>query len=137
MRQISVFFLAACIFSCKGSSSSISMDNEKLVRSALIGKWESAYLETSASRMEVPKEMVAVITYEANGTYNARKKGGVIANTGNWSYNPKTHRLNNSSKGVAYDQRIVSLTDKELVLTNYTFSNDQIVDSTIETYKKL
>lgn len=137
MRQLSAFFLAAFIFSCKGSSSTISLDREREVRSALAGKWESTYLETSASRMEVPKEMVTVINYEANGTYDARKKGGMIANTGNWSYNPKTHQLNNSSKGAAFSQRIVSLTDKELVITNYTVSNDQVVDSTIETYKKL
>jgi len=137
MRRLSAFFFVACIFSYKGSSSSIGLEDEKEVRSALTGKWESTYLETSAGRMEVPKEMVAVITYEANGTYDARNRGGVIANTGNWSYNPKTHQLNNSAKGGAFNQRIVSLTDKELVITNYIFSNDQIVDSTIETYKKL
>lgn len=113
------------------------MDNEKQVCSVLIGKWESTYLETTAGRMKVPKEMVAVITYEANGTYDARTKGGVIANTGNWSYDPKAHRFNNTTKGMSYYQRVVSLTEKELVLTNYTFSNDQIVDSTIETYRKL
>lgn len=113
------------------------MDDEKQVRSALIGKWESTYLETTAGRMEVPKEMVTVIAYEANGTYDSRTKGGVIANTGNWSYDPKAHRFNNSTKGMPYYQRAVSLTEKELILTNYTFSNDQIVDSAIETYTKL
>ena len=137
MRQICAFFLVVCIFSCKGLSSSIDMDNEKQVRSALIGKWESTYMETFAGRMEVPKEIVSVITYEANGTYDARRKGGVIATTGNWSYDPKAHRLNDSSEGMPHYERVVSLTEKELVLTSYTFSNDKIVDSTIETYKKL
>src|SRR5215212_3972755 len=113
MRQLSAFFLVVYIFSCKGSSSSIDMDNEKQVRRALLGKWESTYLETRAGRMQVPKETVAVITYEANGTYDARAKGGVIANTGNWSYDPKSRRFNNSTQGISYYQKVVSLTEKE------------------------
>lgn len=137
MKQISAFLLLACIVSCKGSSSPINLDKEKQVHSALIGKWESIYMETTAGRMEVPKETVAVITYKANGTYETRRKGGVIANKGNWSYDPKAHRFNNTLNGEPYYQGVASLTEQELVLINYIFSNDQIVDSTIETFRKL
>jgi hypothetical protein len=137
MRQISFIFLVAGIFSCKGSSSSISMDNEKDVRKALVGKWESTYMETSGGRLQVPDERKIVVTFEESGVYDARFKGGVIANSGNWSYNPRSQQLNKTSRGVTYGQRILSLTDKDLLLNDYTFLNDKVVDSAVETYKKL
>ena len=135
MRPIAPLLLFVSFCSC--TEPSLNMNNEKQVHAALRGRWESTHLETGAGRMEVPKEMVAVITYEESGSYDARKKNGVIATTGKWTYHPKTHRLNINLDAGVVDQRIVKLTNQELIITNYTYSNDKVVDSLIETYRKL
>jgi hypothetical protein len=136
MRIFLFFFVFAIICSCSNSSSAVNLEDEQEVCNALIGSWETTHLETSNSRIEVPKEVISIVSYAADGSFETKKKDGIMTTTGKWSYDPMTHNINKSTKDYSYGVRIVRLTGRKLNLAGYTKINDQVVDSNISTFRK-
>ena len=122
---------------CSAPSANIDLQNEKDVRNALATTWETAYMENRVGRSKVPESMVMHVVFNENGTYTTGVKSGVIKQSGEWSYNPKTQMLNIGRENVNSSSRIIKLTRNELISSEYTTSNDVIMDSTVITYKRL
>ena len=138
IRQIFVFLLLFCAWSCEGTPRTISLKDEKRVHEALIGSWEAAnYEEVYSHQKEVPIEMVTMSIYAANGSFQTKNQDGTISTSGKWKYNPITCQVIKTFPEGTYGQRIVLLTKKELLMTRYSSSNKQALDSSIEIYRKL
>jgi hypothetical protein len=136
MRVLSFLFILVFIqSSCNNSH--INLQNEKEVRKAISGKWQSTYIETMGNRGKVPDAQIQVVSFNENGTFSAGAKDGMIKHNGKWNYDRNSHILymgEGDEKGPA---KILKLTDKELIDAEYIIMNDKIVDSIVMTYNKL
>jgi hypothetical protein len=133
-------FLLSTLFvyaACTNSSGTIDLQNEKEVRNALTDKWEAEYMETRGSRIKIPESQVTQIDLQESGTYTVGVKEGIIKQNGEWGYNSKSHMLNMGKGSENWSLRILKLTGKELILSGYMTSNGVIMDSIVQTYKRL
>jgi transcription antitermination factor NusG len=137
MRIVSISFLLVVLFtSCQNGAAAIDLNNEQQVREALAQTWEATHMETRGSRIKVPEENIDHVTFHNNGRYTTKLKDGVIEQTGNLSYDSKTKLLNLTQVENSGVERLHKLTANEMIVAGYLVLNDEIVDSTIMTYKK-
>ena len=122
---------------CNHSSTNIDLQNEKEVRSALATRWEVEYMETRGNRIKVPESMVTHLALNDNGTFTTGVKNGVIKQEGKWIYDAQTQMLIMSRGTDKSATRILKLTSRELISSEYLTLNDEIMDSTILTYKRV
>jgi hypothetical protein len=138
MKTISFWLLAIFIsMACASSSTNIDLQNGKEVRKILASNWEAEYIENIGSRNKVPESMVSEIDLQENGSYTVGVKNGTIKRSGKWSYEPTTHMLTITIGSESASSRILQLTKKKLISSEYTTFNNVIRDSTVVTYKRI
>ena len=93
-------------------------------------------METASARVKVPEEQATTIFFDKNGTFSIGVKNGVIATKGEWDFDANTHMLYMGKGKEKNPARILKLTGNELILVEYTSIDDEILDSTVMTYKK-
>jgi len=121
---------------CNHSTQTIDLQKEKEVRTALTSTWESEYMEIRSTRTKVPENQISQIMLNENGTYSSGVKDGEIKQKGSWNYDVTTNMLGMDNEPKK-QSRILKLTNKELILSQYFYLNDEIMDSTISTFKKI
>lgn len=138
MKMLFSLLLSSFVFSsCINSIAPVDLGNELVAKKALSEKWELEYMETENLRNKIPEGMVIQIELSSNGDYISGVKNGKLTKKGTWDYDAGNHILTYTTPGGKFPSRIINLTQKELVIAEYTMLNDQIYDSTIFTYKKI
>lgn len=133
--RISFLILVLSINACS-SSADIDLNNERHVKKALVGEWTNTYMEVRGSRIEIPDAQKTTTVFNSDGTSSSKAKGGVIETKSEWSYDPGRKRLLMGAGENKSEERIYKLTKNELILVTYLSVNDQIMDSTVLTYKR-